>query len=1549
MTLTVKWIVIAYAILILLLNACAKGIDEVSQLDLPLAHAQSIQLDEDSTIVIELSGMDNDGNIVNYILISEPEFGQLSGELPSINYTPRENFYGNDKFSFAVIDNQNRQSQPATISIKVISINDSPIAKGQTIELTEDTQKSIRLDTFDDGTVSRYEISAQPSHGTISGDYPNLNYQPHLNYWGEDRFEFIVYDNEDAASDSATVILNIQPVNDAPIVISQLITTPEDIAADISVFANDVEGSDVTFTLVDNPRNGVLSGELPNVRYTPNNDFFGEDRFTFYASDDSNLQSATATIRINVGASNDRPLAQAQQINLDEDASKIITLSGSDSDGSITRYEITQFPEEGSLDISDLPSISYTPRLNYFGTDSLSFIVFDNDEVASVAATVELTINSINDAPIANAQDLVIDEDTMTPIELSGSDIDGQINGFSIVEQPLHGNLVLDALPNIQYTPNNNHFGSDQFTFISTDDSGLDSQPATVRITINPVNDAPTAIAQSLDVVEDANLTFNLSGNDVDGSISRFEIITLPNRGSLNSENLPQVTYTPVANYYGDDSFVFIVYDNNNVPSAEQSISLNISAVNDPPAASAQSINLNEDSTKAITLGGVDIDGVVDAYEIITMPSKGNLDVSGLPSDPRIVYTPNANYFGQDQFSFVVFDEQKQISQAATISLNIAPVNDAPIAQAQTININEDAAATTITLSATDIEDSSVNNFTIISLPSNGTLDSSNLPLLRYTPNANFFGQEIISFQAIDSESLTSQISTITINIASVNDLPMAQAMSIDVNENTSSDIILIGNDPDGSIQSYNITSNPIHGAINLSGNKVSYTPISNYEGPDSFQYKVIDNDNASSAVATVSINVLHVNELPVANNDAYETTGNVAITIVAPGLLVNDSDDSVQALTAQAGIFATQAGGQVTIGSDGSFLYDPPLGFNGVDSFTYRAIDGETPAMFATATASINVSGRVWFIDGRSGGGNGTYLSPFSRLADVNTRINAAATDIFYLHASPEAGGTPMAYADNIVLNGEQQLIGSGVDFSVIGLSLPATVPPTIIGNPSTAVADIISLQGNLHRIRGLNISAHPDFGTRDTIINGQNLMPGAQLDIDALSINSVNLGNIISLSNVTANIVIDSIFAQDSQNTALELFNVQGNFMVGDFNLISTNRSALTISGSANIEFNRFDTRSTSSLQPIINAQAFSGTLTIRSGLMQNGEVALLSRENMIPIPHFIIENTIFNDQRLAAIQLIDTRGQYEIRNSEFDGFSNAMSAIFIDNSNIGPANDLSVTLMDNRFGASNNSNAFESAIDFTLNSDGNFRLDLLGNRFFADSFALDIIRGQSDFTSTHLLLDGSALNPRNEFISLRDSAIRLRLRDALNNSIVINNSDFIGNNQSSRPGIDIRTAGQGNTDIDISSNQFSNLSDFGGTANIYLDLGGSLGSSGPTDSNVRITNNEIHDIDGYALHLEMNDGSTAFAEVVNNFFDTQHRRFESDMFVLMGTGGNYLCMLAINNIFDPGGRMGFDDGAGDMIDLRDVFNQSDLSNQNGGVLIDNPGARINYGAAC
>jgi VCBS repeat-containing protein len=724
--------------------------------------------------------------------------------------------------------------------------------------------------------------------------------------------------------------------NTSPTAVNDEASTNEDTPVIINILANDTDAennivpSSVSITTAAQHGGASINTTTGAVTYTPVENYFGPDSFVYQVCDTEPLCSS-ATVNITVNAVNDAPVANSQpNLSTAEDTPKPITLTGSDVENSPLTFEIVTPPANGSLSGTP-PAVTYTPNLNFFGDDSFTFRVSDG-ELTSNIATVNITVNPVNDPPVAIAQSLETAPNTPLNITLTGSDVEGATLTFAVVSPPAHGALT-GTPPNLSYLPNNNYKGPDSFTF-KVNDGLVDSLPATISIDVVSGNKLPIANNGSVTTDEDTQVAITLTGSDPENAEISFVVVTQPQKGTLLGTP-PNLTYTPNANANGADSFTFKTNDGE-LDSQPGTISITITPVNDAPAANNQSVTTAEDTDLAITLTGSDVDGDALTYGVVTQPANGTLSGDA----PNLTYKPNANYNGPDSFTFKVNDGALD-SAAATVSITVTAVNDAPVANAQAVTTDEDTPVV-ITLTGSDIENSPL-TFIVVTQPQHGTLSGAGASRT-YTPTANYFGADSFTFKVNDG-SADSAVATVTVTVNPVNDAPTAHAKSVSTSVNTPVAITLTGSDVESTALSFALTTQPQHGTLSGTPPNLTYTPVTDYSGPDSFTFTASDG-SLISAPATVSITIGEVNNPPVANDQTI-TLGEgqpVTITLTASD---EDGDPLTYTVLAQPQHGALDSNGATQV-------YTPAEGYNGLDSFTFRANDGKDDSNVATISLII-------------------------------------------------------------------------------------------------------------------------------------------------------------------------------------------------------------------------------------------------------------------------------------------------------------------------------------------------------------------------------------------------------------------------------------------------------------------------------------------------------------------------------------------------------------------------------------------------------------------
>lgn len=355
----------------------------------PVADNQEVITPEDTSVAITLTATDADGDPLTYAIVSGPARGSLAGAPPNLAYFPAADYYGTDSFSFKANDGLN-DSAVATVSLTITAVNDQAAGNPQAVTLPENSSRAIILTATDpDGDTLSYRIATAPLHGILTGSAPNVTYTPAPDYTGSDSFTFVVHDGT-LDSEPASVSINIQPVNRAPVASPQSVATTEDQSVVITLTATDAEGDPLTYGIAAGPTQGTLSSLGPNLTYTPNPNYAGADGFTFTASDGIST-SAPAAVSISVASVNDAPVALAQSVTVENATPVTVTLAGSDVDGDALTYTIVDDPLHGTLSGTP-PSVTYAAAADYSGPDNFTFTATDVNGVTSAPAEVTIQV-----------------------------------------------------------------------------------------------------------------------------------------------------------------------------------------------------------------------------------------------------------------------------------------------------------------------------------------------------------------------------------------------------------------------------------------------------------------------------------------------------------------------------------------------------------------------------------------------------------------------------------------------------------------------------------------------------------------------------------------------------------------------------------------------------------------------------------------------------------------------------------------------------------------------------------------------------------------------------------------------------------------------------------------------------------------------------------------------------------------------------------------------------------------------------------------------------
>ncbi|MDA0658164.1 MAG: Ig-like domain-containing protein [Planctomycetota bacterium] len=814
---------------------------------------------------------------------------------------------------------------------------------------------------FNDGGPNPGTLTASVVQTTSRGTLvlsPNgtFNYTPNANFFGADSFIYKA-NNGTIDSNHARVTINVTAVNDLPVGVANSYSVSEDTTLAVNV-ANgvlsndtDADGDTLAVAVATQPANGsLILNSNGSFSYTPTAQFSGADSFTYTISDGTG-NSTPVQVSLTVTAVNDAPVAVADTYSVNEDAvlniaqPQGVLANDTDAEGSpLTATVVTQ-PTNGTVLLNANGSFTYTPKANFFGSDSFTYRANDGS-LDSAAATVTITIADQPDPPSAvdDTASVVV---TGALIDVLKNDVanagNNQLLTIQSFTQGASGVVTLEN-NQLRYVPRSGFVGTDTFTYVTQNASGLsDSGSVTVTVT----NPDGNRISGFVFLDADKNGTRATTESGVPGVLvtltgKNTNGVALPSRTALTADD-------------GSYSFRDLLAGTYEVTQRQPA------ALKDGKESVVVSGALaGEDKiTNLVVTGGGSYENN-NFGELQLEPSYVSI-AWFFASSSKPVSASTAPIFRQ----MVAAGEQRSgdLPLAAAIrsgSTTPPVVNAIPVAvadsyavpQGQVLTVN---AANGVLKNDTDADGTTLTAI-VATQPQQGALTLNADGSFTYTPTTTFNGTDAFTYRASDGKG-TSAPQTVTITVGNP---ALNQVLTIAEN---SAQGTLVGTLTAGSALNQPITFALKNGsnanAFNLDGATgrvtVSDSVALNFEQQASYSLTVeAVGANGQRQNINATINVTNVNEKPVGVNDSYTVNENAVLTVVvAAGVVSNDTDPDANSLTVE--LVTNVAHGQLALNPNGSFSYTPTARFVGADSFTYRAKDATLSSDPITVAIQVN------------------------------------------------------------------------------------------------------------------------------------------------------------------------------------------------------------------------------------------------------------------------------------------------------------------------------------------------------------------------------------------------------------------------------------------------------------------------------------------------------------------------------------------------------------------------------------------------------------------
>ncbi|MDH3539411.1 MAG: Ig-like domain-containing protein, partial [Acidimicrobiia bacterium] len=795
-------------------------------------------------------------------------------------------------------------------------------------------------------------VGTPPSNGSVTSNGDGtFVYIPDPGYVGPDSFTYTICDSLGLCA-TAGVSVTVEPAGSPPAATVDGAVVAEDGSVIVDAVANDTDPDGdldpATAVVTTPPVNGTATANGDGTfTYTPDSDYNGPDTFTYTVCDSGGLCD-TATVSVTVDPINDPPAAVADIATVLEDGSVLITAADNDTDvdGNLNpgSASIAVPPARGTVISNGDGTFTYTPDPDFFGSDSFTYSICDSGGLCATT-TVTVTVDPVNDDPVAGADIFALPEDTVTVLDVLANDTDADGDPLVISRydgSSAAGGVVACDAASCTFTPAPDYSGPDSFTY-TVDDGNGGSGTVVVTLNVAGVNDGPGINDDPVSTDEDLPLVVVVLANDTDpeGDTLSIDFFTQPPNGTVTDNGDGTLTYTPDDDFSGTDFFIYRACDDGTPSLCDQAtVEVAVDPVNDPPVAGADSVATDEDAavTFEILANDFDQEGAALTVSAYDGTSAAGGTVTCTPAG-SCTYTPPPLYSGPDSFTYTVSDGSGGF-HTTTVSIKIGPVNNRPSAGDDTAAATEDVPVT-ITAASLLIDDSDPDNDP---LAIDSVTDGANGTALLvggdvvYTPAPDFNGSDTLTYTVCDPGGLC-DTATIAVTVGPENDDPIAKDDTATTDEDMPVTVAVLDNDSDVDGDPVAVTliaTLPTNGsAVINADNTITYTPAADFFGVDEFQYEVSDINGGTATAWARFVTVNPVNDAPVAGPDAGSVAEDASVSV---DLLINDSDVDDLALT----IFshADPANGSVVDNGDGTVTYTPDPDYAGPDPFTYTVCD---------------------------------------------------------------------------------------------------------------------------------------------------------------------------------------------------------------------------------------------------------------------------------------------------------------------------------------------------------------------------------------------------------------------------------------------------------------------------------------------------------------------------------------------------------------------------------------------------------------------------------
>ncbi|GAA4415460.1 hypothetical protein GCM10023187_45950 [Nibrella viscosa] len=707
-------------------------------------------------------------------------------------------------------------------------------------------------------------------------------------------------------------IMSVIACNDTPVGIQDQYVTATDKTLSIAApgfLINDIdlEGEALTATtLVDDVDHGTLTA-FPNgsFTYTPTPGFVGTDSFQYRMKDASNHASEPITVTIEVRErSNRTPVGSNDIFGALKGTVLVIAAPGFlandlDQDGDvISATTLVDDVDHGTLTAFPNGSFTYTPSPGYTGPDSFQYRMQDSKGNSSDPITVTIHVFVGNRAPLGTNDIFGVIQNTTRTVAAPGflvNDVDPDgdaISATTLVDDVDHGTLT--AFPNgsFTYTPSAGFTGTDSFQYRMQDSKGNASDPITVTLVVIGPGVLPIGFPDTYRTSKGITLSIAAPGflmNDIDQNGEALSATTLVDdvdHGTLTAFPNGSFTYTPSPGFVGTDSFQYRMQDASANSSDPITVTIIVEeAFNRKPIGNEDQYGALANVSLSIAAPGFlmnDIDQDGDAISATTLVD--DVDHGTLTAFPNgsFTYTPTPGFTGTDSFQYRMQDSKGNASDPVTVMITVYEGNRAPVGTNDVFGVVKNTPLTIVAsgflMNDYDADGDAISATTLVDDVDHGTLTAFPNGSFTYTPNAGFTGTDSFQYRMQDSKGNASDPVTVTLEIISPNQPPVASAGNVteECQGPSGTQVTLNASgssDPEGGALTYTWYEN---NTIIAGPTSSATTQVTFATGVHTVKLKVVDQCGAS-AETTITVKVQDTNGplvqaalLPTGKNNLY-------------------------------------------------------------------------------------------------------------------------------------------------------------------------------------------------------------------------------------------------------------------------------------------------------------------------------------------------------------------------------------------------------------------------------------------------------------------------------------------------------------------------------------------------------------------------------------------------------------------------------------------------------------------------------------------------------